>query len=59
MVACSSKNKIVGKREDVFLSNIVKIELIDKKPNIVLSKEETFKNYYGDSSILNDKIKNY
>lgn len=59
IISCSNKNKIVGKREDVFLSNIVKIELIDKKANIFLSKEETFKNYYGDSSILNSKIKNY
>ena len=59
IISCSNKNKIVGKREDVFLSNIVKIELIDKKANIVLSKEEIFKNYYGDSSILNSKIKNY
>lgn len=58
ILACSKKQIITGTRKDVFISN-TSFEVRGDPNTIILEEPQTFKNYYGDSSLLNKPIGNY
>lgn len=59
IISCSKKKPILGERKNVFLNNNSSIQVLEDIKNIKISNVSTYKNYYGDNSILNSYIENY
>lgn len=58
IVSCDKKKPMLGERKSIFLNDTT-IDITGDNTSIKIQESSSYKNYYGDNSILNETIQNY